>query len=139
MEYERFGDTFAVRLDRGDEVLECLTRLCEREEVLLASVEGIGASRRAVVGLYDVDEHAFRGTELNGPMEITSLLGNVTRRDGKVYLHLHATLCDPDKHTFGGHLSECVIGATAELFVRVLPGEVKRRFDEDLGLNVFLF
>ncbi len=139
MEYKRFEDTFAVRLDRGDEILGCLTRLCEQEGILLASVEGIGASRHAVIGLYDVDEHAFHGTELNGPMEITSLLGNVTRKDGKVYLHLHATLCAPDKHAFGGHLNECVIGATAELFVRVLPGEVGRRFDEDLGLNLFRF
>ena len=92
MEFRRFNDAYVVRMDRGEEVMESLTTLCEQEGIRLASVEAIGAVDRAVVGLYDVGEKVYHKKEFTEPMELTSLLGTVTEKDGKPYLHLHATL-----------------------------------------------
>ena len=73
-------------------------------------------------------------------MEISNLMGNVTRKDGQVYLHLHATLCDQNLLTHGGHVNELRISATCEMFLRTLPGQVFRRLDEkETGLNLFSF
>ena len=140
MEYRKFEDTYVVRLDKGEEVLACLTRLCEEEQIRLASVAGIGAAEQVMIGLYDVQGREYHKTELNGPMEITSLNGNVTTKDGDVYLHLHINVCTPEMQVLGGHLNACRIGATGELFVRTLPGQVERRLDEAVtGLNLFRF
>ena len=103
-------------------------------------VEGIGAADHAVIGLYDVGQRQYHKTELNGPMEITSLLGNITQKDGAVYLHLHINLCNKEMQILGGHLNECRIGATGEIIVRTLPGNVDRLLDEKVtGLNLFRF
>ena len=59
MEFRRFNDAYVVRMDRGEEVMETLTALCEQEGIRLASVEAIGAVDRAVVGLYDVGEKVY--------------------------------------------------------------------------------
>jgi len=140
MEYRHFGDTCVVRLDKGEEILASLQALCEKEDIALASVEGIGAADHAVIGLYDVGQREYHKTELDGPMEITSLLGSVTRKDGKVYLHLHINLCNLKMEIIGGHLNECRIGATGEIIVRTIPGTVERRLDEKVtGLNLFKF
>jgi len=140
MEYRHFGDTCVVRLDKGEEILSSLQALCEKEDIALASVEGIGAADHAVIGLYDVGQREYHKTELDGPMEITSLLGSVTRKDGKVYLHLHINLCNLKMEIIGGHLNECRIGATGEIIVRTIPGTVERRLDEKVtGLNLFKF
>ena len=139
MEFQRFDDTYLVRMDRGEEVIACLADLCEREDIRLASVEAIGAVDRAVVGLYDVGEKVYHRKEFNEPMEIASLLGTVTEKDGKPYLHLHATLCDASMQTHGGHVNELHISATCEMVLRLIPGEVGRKPDEETGLNVISF
>ena len=139
MEYRRLGDTYVIRIDRGEEILSTLTGLCEKESIRLAAVEAIGAVDRAVVGLYDVGEKVYHKKEFNEPMEIASLLGTVTQKDGKPYLHLHATLCDAEMRTHGGHVNELRISATCEMVLRLLPGEVGRQPDQVTGLNLFRF
>lgn len=140
MEYKKFSDTYVVRLDRGEEIIASLTKLCETEQIALASIEGLGAADHAVVGLYDVGKKEYHKTEFFGPMEITALAGNVSRKDGEVYLHIHISFCDEQMNLHGGHLNECRISATCEIFVRAIPGTVNRRFDADgVGLNLYDF
>jgi len=139
MEFRRFENAYVIRMDRGEEVMATLTALCEQEGIRLASVEAIGAVDRAVVGLYDVDKKVFHRKEFQEPMELTSLLGTVTEKDGKPYLHLHATLCNANMQTRGGHVNELHISATCEMVLRLLPGSVGRRPDEATGLNLFSF
>ena len=140
MEYRRFDDTYVVRLQKGEEIGETLAELCRKEDIKLASVSGIGAADHLVIGLYDVGTRVYHKTELNGPMEITSLLGNVSRKDGEVYLHLHINVCDENMNVKGGHMNECRIGATGEIFVRVINGEVERLLDDEVtGLNLYRF
>ena len=140
MEYRKFEETYVVRLDRGDEIIACMTELCEKENLKLGYLEGLGAADHAVIGLYDVGERFYYKTELNGPMEITSLVGNITTKDGETYLHLHINLCDETMAVRGGHLNECRISATSEIIVRKIAGRVERRYDEEVtGLNLFRF
>ena len=139
MEYRKMGDTWTVRLERGEEVLACLTELCARENIALGTVTAIGAADEATLGLYDVPTQTYHSQTFAMPMEICSLTGNVTRKDGAVYLHLHAALCDPQLRVWGGHVNRLRISATCELFVRELPGAVGRRQDPAVGLNVFDF
>ncbi len=140
MEYRRFGDAYVLRLDRGEEIIAALTDFCRREDVALGSVEGIGAADHALIGLYDVPTRQYHKTAFDEPLEITSLLGNISRMDGEVYLHLHINLCRADMSVIGGHLNECRISATCELFVRRLEGVVERRTDEAVtGLNLYRF
>ena len=140
MEFQKFADTYVVRLDKGEEIIASLQALCEKEKIALGSIEGIGAADHAVIGLYDVGQRQYHKTELNGPMEITSLLGNITQKDGAVYLHLHINLCNKEMRILGGHLNECRIGATGEIIVRTLPEKVERLLDGKVtGLNLFKF
>ncbi|MER2138865.1 MAG: PPC domain-containing DNA-binding protein [Succiniclasticum sp.] len=140
MEFRKFSDTYVVRLDRGEEIIASLTEFCKKEDISLGSIEGLGAADHAVVGLYDVGKKEYHKTEFNGPMEITALTGNVSRKDGEVYLHIHICFCDEAMNLHGGHLNECRISATCELFVRSIPGQVNRRFDaEGVGLNLYEF
>ena len=139
MEYRKFGDTYIVRIDRGEEILASLTALSEKENILLAQVDGLGAIDRAVVCVYDVPTKTFFRKEFNEPMEISNLCGTVTRKEGKAYLHIHATLCDKELKAHGGHATELRVAATCEIVVRVLPGQVDRKLDENIGLNLFLF
>ena len=139
MEYRKFGDTYLVRIDKGEEIMQSLKALCGQEDIRLAHVEALGAADHAVIGVYDLKEQAYHREELDGFMEITGLTGNVTRKDGEVYFHLHGTMADQHNVVHGGHVIELRVGATCEMFVTVLPGEVNREKDEELGINLIRF
>ena len=139
MEYRKFGDTYVVRIDRGEEILASLTALCRKEDIRLAQVDALGAVDHAIVSVYDVPTKTFFRKEFNEAMEISNLCGTVSRKDGEVYIHLHATLCDTNLAAHGGHANELRVSATCEMVVRTIPGEVGRQLDENIGLNLFKF
>ena len=54
-----------------------------------------------------------------------------------MFFHLHATLADQNHTVHGGHVLKMQIGATCEMFVRVIDGAVGRKKDEQLGINLW--
>ena len=139
MDYRRFGNTYLVRMDVGEEIIEQLKSLCRSENIRLAQVDAIGAVRQAVIGVYDLEEQAYHREDLEGLMEIAGLQGSVTRMNGEVYPHLHVTLAGQDNKVHAGHVIGLIVGATCEMFVRVLDGEVSRERDEEIGINIIRF
>ena len=139
MQYRQFGNTFMARIDLGEEIVESLKKLCEEAHIRLGRVEAIGATDHAVIGVYDLAKKEYYPEEINGFAEITSLNGNITEMGGKPYIHLHATLADQHHAIHGGHVLEMRVGATCEMFVSVLEGEVTRQKDEGLGINLWTF
>ncbi len=139
MEYKKFNDKYVVRIDKDEEIIEQLNLLCNKENINVGEITGLGASKYVKVGLFDTEKKEYNSKEYFGPMEITSLIGNISRKEGNVYLHLHINLCDSSMNVFGGHLNECVVGATCELMVTKIDGDVDREFNEDIGLNLYKF
>lgn len=139
MIYKKSGDLIALRLNRGEEIVSSIQNVCEKEHVYFGSISGIGAVDHAVVGLYRVSERKYYQNKFDGEMEMTSLLGNSTEKDGKVYLHLHANFARADGQVVGGHLNEAVISGTAEIFISTQKGSIGRQTDPATGLNVFKF
>lgn len=135
MQYQIFGSTVFVRIDRGERVVESLYRVCEQEQVLLGAISGLGAVDEAEVGLYEVEKKYFNPILLKGEREMTSVNGNVTVKDGKPYLHLHATFADQSGNVCGGHLREAKISATAEIFIEILKGKVGRAYLPAIGIQ----
>ena len=139
MDYRRFGDQIALRLDPGEEICTSLLTLAEKENIALASFTGLGAVNELTVGVLDLNEKKYYSTDFTGTFEIVNLVGNLTRQAGKPYLHAHISVGDRSCNVVGGHLNRAVISATAEIFLTLIPGEVGRRFSADRGINTLDF
>ena len=140
MEYRRFGDKIVLRVQRGEDIVEKMLELISLEKIRLAEVTGIGAAMETEMGAYDVDNKVYHKCTVKGIYEISSLLGNITTKDGEPYLHLHITIGETEKNEFyAGHLNRCIVGATAEIIVTVIDGEVERKYDDQTGLQLFSF
>ena len=141
MIYKLYGDTYAVRLERGEEVVAAIAALCEKEGIRAGTIQGLGATDDATVGLYSLAEKCYHPTDFKEDLEITALIGNISRQEkaDKPYLHLHATLARAGGQAVGGHLNRAVISATCELFIRPLPGVIGRAADPETGLNLTRF
>ena len=51
MVYRITKDAVLIRLEKGDEILSSLQSLCEKENITLGEVSGIGACNEAVAGI----------------------------------------------------------------------------------------
>lgn len=139
MEYRRFQNTLVVRMDRGEEILEQLKAVAEKEHVQLADVSALGAVNDFTVGVFDTEKKEYHANHFEGAYEIVSLVGTVSTKDGEFYAHLHMSAGDGKGAVFGGHLNRAVISATCEMVIQIIDGQVDRRFDETIGLNLFRF
>lgn len=139
MNYKRFDQTIVLRLDRGEKVKESIQAVCEKENVTLATVNGIGGLDSASIGIYNFDTSDYKINEFNEFLELASLLGNVTQMDGEYYGHFHAIVGNSKGDAFAGDLDEAVIGAAGEIFIHIINGTVERSVDDETGLNVLNF
>ncbi len=139
MDYRRFGSRIFFRLDRGEEIIETLMKLCKDEEIRLGMINAIGATDDAVIGLFDTKEKTYYKSELKGDMEIAPLSGNVSTMDGDTYLHLHINLGDSSNKAFAGHLNSAIVSATLEGSIDIIDGKIDRKKDEEIGLNLISF
>lgn len=139
MEYRKFGNTIFARIDRGEEILEKLKEISVKENIKLAHVSALGATNDFTVGVFNVDEKKYYANSFSGNFEIVSLTGTVTTMDGEFYAHLHMSAGNDKGKVFGGHLNRARISATCEMVITVTDGKVERKFNEDVGLNLFDF
>ena len=139
MEYKKFENHYVIRIEKGEEVLSKLKELCKTENIRLGSIFGIGAANKVEIGLFNTETKEYKTTVMEGMYEVTSLIGNVTRKEEKVYLHCHINFSDVSLKNYGGHLVSLYISATCEIILTEIKGEVNRDFNDEIGLNLFKF
>jgi hypothetical protein len=133
MKYFVFGPTYIVRLDAGEKIIETLLALCERDGIGAGSFNGLGAVNGAEIGHFDPASSAYTWTALSGPYEIVSLYGNITKVDGKPFIHAHIALGDKTFAVRGGHLKEAVVSVTCEITLIRFRDDIGRKRDEASG------
>lgn len=139
MDYRKFGDTFVVRMDPGEDIVEQVMHLAEKENISLASIQALGAVNDFTVGVFNTETKVYASNRFQGSFEIVSLTGTLDSMDGKPYLHLHMSAGDAQGKVFGGHLNRAVISATCEMIIRCIDGKIDRVHSDAIGLNLFHF
>lgn len=141
MEYRKFGSTILARIDRGEEIMEQLEKIARAEQIRLAHINALGAVSEMTVGVYSVEKQSYAKNTFTGDLEIVSLHGTITTKDGAYYPHLHMSAGDESGHVFGGHLNRAVVCGTCEMVITLLDGTVERKLDTEYGsgLNIFSF
>lgn len=139
MQYRKFGNVYAVRIDKGEEILASLEEFAVKENIAFARVSAIGAVGSFTAGVFDTKTKQYRANEFEGNFEIVSLSGTVDRMNGAYYAHLHMSAGNEKGEVFGGHLNRAVVSATCEMTVTLIDGEIDRCFDEEVGLNLWKF
>ena len=136
MDYKKFGDKVFVRIDKGEEIVETLKHVCKKLDIKAGTITGIGATDKAVIGLFDLKTKKYHSTEFVGDHEIAPIHGNISTMNEEIYLHLHANLCNAEHNSFGGHLTSAVVSATFEGVIEIINGKIVREFDENIKLNL---
>lgn len=139
MEILKAKDKYVVRIDKGEEVIQCMKKFIEEENVKAGSITGIGAADLIEAGLYNTAKKAYNSKIFEGDFEITNFSGNITTKNGEHYLHMHITFADENLKAYGGHLNNAIISGACEIVVDVIDASIERELDEDIKLNILKF
>jgi len=127
--------TVIGQLPHGSDLLDGLTEFVQGKNIRLGRIQGIGATTHAVFAYYDQQTKTYNPIECKGGMEILSLSGNVSMRDGKPFVHAHIALSDGEGKVFGGHLMKGTTLFACEVTIDEFEGEIlERGKDERTGL-----
>ena len=157
MEYKKIGETYYVRMDRGDEIIGNILEICRKESIPSAIFSGIGGCSSAELQVFIPETGSFETEQLEGMLELVSLNGNVVSGDdGQLYHHTHALFSfkggnrdvdnivgghqDGQHGMAGGHLKSTTVLYTAEIELRpTIGGSIGRKFDPETGTGFWNF
>lgn len=131
MEYRRFGETYYIRMDKGDEIVAGIMEVCRAEGILSACYSGIGGCSEVEMQVFHPERGEFETEHVTGTLELVSLMGNlVSDESDQLFHHTHALLTYPENgehRTVSGHMKSSVVLYTAEIELRPVRGGVIRR------------
>lgn len=134
----RPGRTFVGRLATGSDLVEEIERLCAEQGIRAAWVSVVGAVQRAAFAYYDQAALHYVEVGSDEHHELSGFAGNVSMKEGKPFLHAHATFSNRDGETVGGHLLPGNPVWVAEVTLREMTGvELERTPDEMTGLALW--
>ena len=126
------------KLPHGKDLLKSITEVCVDKNIRIASLQLIGAVKDATVGFYDQTKKEYTSIRYEEPLEIISSFGNVSIKDGDIFVHLHVTLSGKTGAAYGGHLFSPTEVFACEYSITELEGEeLVRKFDEVTGLYLW--
>ena len=138
-QYSCKDSKYIVSLDNHVSLMEALADFCREKNILSGSISGLGAVNSATFRFLNPATKAYVDKSFDEQMELTAIVGNISRKDDAVYLHVHVTASRSDYSCIGGHLLDARINGACELFIEDYGLEVGRRPDPETGLNLYKF
>lgn len=133
------GRTLIGRLPKGSDLMAELTRLCQEENIRLGKVQAMGAVSKANVGFYLQESREYFSLEFDYHLEIISLQGNISIKDGVPFIHAHIALMNNEGKMIGGHLMEGTEVFSCEYIINEYMAETDNTFHRSLDDETGLF
>lgn len=132
------GRRVVARLPHGGDLLAEIAAVTDEHGMAMAELRAIGALQRARLSFYDQSTQQYEEFSVDEPVELVSLLGNVSRRDGATAVHAHVALAGHHGGCIGGHVVPGCVVFACELVLQELVGEpLEREHDEQTGLPLW--
>ena len=126
-----------MTLAKGDNINKTFESFAEVKGVGCAWLNGIGALENPEIGYYSLEDKSYYRKTFKGEYELTSLIGNITLKEGKPFSHTHITFSDTEFRVFGGHLFNANITAAGEFIMQFGSDKINREMNAEIGLPLW--
>ena len=126
-----------MTLAKGDNINQTFESIAETLDIGCAWLNGIGALENPEIGYYSLEDKTYHRKLFKGEYELTSLIGNITMKEGKHFSHTHITFSDTDYKVFGGHLFDAKITAAGEFIMQLGSENINRKINLGIGLPLW--
>lgn len=126
--------TYAIVLDSGEEAMEQILAFANEKKIAASQFTAIGALSETTVGFFDFSIKDYKKIHFNQPMEVLSLIGDITILKDEYKVHGHIVLAKEDGDAYGGHLMKGIVHPTLEIILTGSPAYLQRKMDKDAGI-----
>ena len=126
-----------MTFSKGDSINKTFEIFAEVKGVGCAWLNGIGALENPEIGYYSLEDKTYHRKLFKGEYELTSLIGNITMKEGQPFAHTHITFSDTEYRVFGGHLFDAEITAAGEFVLFRSEEEIHRKMNNEIGLALW--
>ena len=137
MKFRMENTRIFLTLAKGDFINQTFEVFAEKKGVGCAWLNGIGALENPEIGYYSIKDKKYHRKQFTGEFELTSLIGNITIKEGNPFAHTHITFSDTMYRVYGGHLFDAKITAAGEFLMTKSEIPLQRKFNEDVGLALW--
>lgn len=124
-------------IERGQELNSAIKQFANAQGITSAQINGIGAINEVELGYFDVHKREYiRKNFGEADLELISLNGNISVKEGDLFVHLHTIVSDDQFQCFAGHLFTARVAITAEVFLFPTADRPTRSLDEKTGLHL---
>ena len=129
-----------LRFSKGEEFKKAFEAFLKERGIKGGFFYGLGGAISGRLRYYHLVSKEYETTEFSAEFsaqhfEVSNITGNVAQKKGVSIIHAHATLAGKDLKTFGGDISELIVGGTLEVFLTILK-PMERDLDAESGLSV---
>tara|TARA_Y100000814_G_scaffold276828_1_gene237355 strand:+ start:603 stop:1031 length:429 start_codon:yes stop_codon:yes gene_type:complete len=128
---------YFISIDKDEYVNQSLLDVANNENLKSGWISGVGAIYDIEVGYFDVEKKDYVRKKFSGDYELLSISGNISIKEGDRFVHTHITFSDIEFNVFGGHLFDAKVAAAGEFLIDLCDFEVKRKYNENLGLHLW--
>jgi uncharacterized protein len=125
-----------IVLQKGEYLMEVLNQYAKDHFLNGGWVNIIGGVGSVTLGYFQPEIKEYKWQEFTEFLEIVGLQGNLAWVDGEPFWHVHGVFSRSDYSTVAGHVKECQIALTGEVFLRPHAEKLTRIYDEDTGLKL---
>jgi uncharacterized protein len=118
----------------GARIPDVVVAAAKKDKVKTSLVSAIGGVRELKLGYFNQKTRKYEEHDYREELEVTSILGNITIKEGEPFLHVHGTFGRRDMSVIGGHVVSATVSPLLELVVTPTKNRAVRRFDEAIGL-----
>ena len=137
MKYRLDKSRVFMTLAKGDDINKTFESFAKFKGIGCAWLNGIGAIENPEIGYYSLEDKSYHRKLFEGEYELTSLIGNITLKEGKPFSHTHITFGDTEYRVFGGHLFNAKITAAGEFIIQLGSEDINREMNSGIGLSLW--
>jgi predicted DNA-binding protein with PD1-like motif len=126
--------TFAIILENGESVIDCLTDFANQQNVRSAQFTAIGALRTLTLGFYNFNDRVYKKIDIDEQIEVLSLIGDVSLYNNTPKIHAHVVVGKENGTAHGGHLLDGIVHPTLEIILTQSPAHLERKMNEEFGI-----
>ena len=137
MKYRKDGNRIFLTLAKGDYINQNFETFAGFEGIGCAWLHGLGALEDPEIGFQNINYKSYHRKKFVGEFELTSLVGNITLKEGKPFSHTHITFSDTEYCVFGGHLFDAKITVAGEFIMKLVNDKITREMNHGIGLSLW--
>jgi len=120
---------YLIRIEPNEELFESLITFATKNKIKSGFFYGLGACKESEIGRYNENKKEYDWFKFKKQFEISSLIGNLTLKEGHPYFHIHASLGDKNLKTISGHLKRLIIFPTCEIMFFAFNSKIERKYN----------